>query len=132
MRSKIVFGLMALGACTGTIGDGNQDNVSLERGVHGLSVDERISVATVNGQGVSLGQSSGEPFSPRGSNYLRLVTVNGTQVVQTFDPDTYSCTAAQSALSQMKANGYNYVRVITAGSFGDQQGYGMNSPGIDP
>ena len=65
-------------------------------------------------------RSSGNPFTPRSNNYIRLATLidpNGIAVFghSTFSVDLYDSARAESALAQMQASGYNVVTVTLQG-----------------
>jgi hypothetical protein len=77
-----------------------------------LSTNKLPAIATqvINGQGVFYLPSSGAIVVPRGMNYGHLNSAG--QWWSTFDPATYSISDAQSALQEMHASGYNYVRVF--------------------
>ncbi|SDL12741.1 cellulase family glycosylhydrolase [Nonomuraea jiangxiensis] len=55
---------------------------------------------------------TGEPFVPRGANYVRLVGAHGGAYHSTFEPGRYAPEDAQAMLNSMKDSGYNTVRVF--------------------
>lgn len=87
----------------------------------------RISTRIVNGQGVFWDNRTGVQFYPRGVNYVRLYD---SEKFETFEPSKYSATDVNTALSEMKYSGYNYVRVFLECDF-LRSGFGLgNTPGI--
>jgi hypothetical protein len=77
----------------------------------------RISVRMMNGVGELYDQQTGERFTPRGNNFIRLASqsnLSGGTVVyhSTFNPGDYGSADMESNLSLMQASGYNTVRVF--------------------
>lgn len=73
----------------------------------------------------------GMPFTPRGTNYVRVSTVDPTKPMTTFTPcdirpgDCYIHNNAVSALAGMAGSGYNVVRVFVEPH---DVGYAAGSP----
>ena len=80
-------------------------------------------------------RTTGNAFTPRGSNYIRLATLtdpNGNPFFRhsTFSVGLYDAARAETALAAMQASGYNIVTVILegccVGTIGDPAG-GLSS-----
>lgn len=70
---------------------------------------------------------TGARFVPRGSNFVRVrTTSDGTVYHSTFEPGFYDRGAARHALTRMRQDGYNTVRVFIepGGLTGDPRGIG--------
>jgi hypothetical protein len=76
-------------------------------------------------------RSTGNSFTPRGNNYIRLASQvdssgNATFYHSTFNVGLYDPDRADTALAQMQTNGYNAVRIFLNGccpnSIGDAAG----------
>ena len=93
-----------------------------------IQADSLVTVLGAHQVGVRPGSSgaefndraSGLVFLPRGNNYIRLATQvdsNGNQTFyhSTFNVGTYDAARADAALTAMRANGYNAVRVFLNG-----------------
>jgi hypothetical protein len=84
-----------------------------------VPAEHRIGVRVVDGDGEFYDRLSGERFTPRGNNYIRLAyqTAPGGQVFfhSTFNVGSYDAEAAEQALAQMQAEGYNTVRIMLNG-----------------
>lgn len=77
----------------------------------------RIGIRVVDGAGEFYDRMTGEKFIPRGNNYVRLSSrphcLNaGTIYHSNFTPGEYDPARTESALAQMKADGYNTVRIF--------------------
>jgi len=60
-----------------------------------------------------INSNTGETFTPRGFNYVRLRPTNGNQVVHAnFDPAYYNVTEIDAMLQDLKSNSFNVVRVF--------------------
>ncbi len=83
--------------------------------------EHRIGVRVVDGVGEFYDRLSGEKFTPRGSNYIRLGTqqgVNGGAFYiyhSTFNVNSYHPSQAEENLALMSDLGYNVVRVFLNG-----------------
>ncbi len=81
--------------------------------------DHLIGARTVNGDGEFYLRSSGEKFVPRGATYTRLgpiQTSNGPIIYHTtFQVGAYDAARAETALEQMRSDGYNTVQVEVHG-----------------
>ncbi len=95
----------------------------------------RIGVREVNGIGEFFDRMTGNTFTPRGNNYIRLAwqqDASGRSVLlhSTFNVGLYDPSRSEAALSQMQSNGYNVVRVFIngccLGGIGDPAG-GLSS-----
>jgi hypothetical protein len=79
----------------------------------------RIGVRVVDGVGEFYDRATGEKFVPRGSNYIRLENQQapGGSILfhSTFNTGSYEPDRAQQALTRMRAEGYNTVRVFLNG-----------------
>ena len=79
--------------------------------------EHRIGVHERNGFGELYDRTTGAPFIPRGSNYIRLApqvdTFGRRQVYHSnFIVGEYDATRAEAALARMAASAYNVVRVF--------------------
>ncbi len=79
--------------------------------------EHRIGIRMEDGKGEFFDRKTGKAFVPRGNNYTRLDpqtrASGGTQVYHsTFDPGLYSPGEIEAAFQDMKALGYNMVRVF--------------------
>jgi hypothetical protein len=105
----------------------------------------RISAVPENGQHQGyLVTSSGERFTPRGANYIRLTPLRHREAsfVSTFEPGRYDRRRVEAALAQMRHDGYNVVRTFidmgyeTDTANGEPHGLGRGpddrSSGYDP
>lgn len=70
-------------------------------------MQHRIGVREVGGSGEFYDRSTGESFTPRGNNLIRLDTYHDT-----FDPRAYNPTDLDRQLATMAGLGYNVVRVF--------------------
>jgi hypothetical protein len=73
-----------------------------------------IAIRTVNGDAEFYDVGTGERFVPRGANYLRLapMTPGDPNLWQsTLSPGHYDAPRAEAALQEMRAAGFNVVRV---------------------
>ncbi len=70
---------------------------------------------------------TGNTFTPRGNNYIRLDAIDGYHNL--FNPGSYDAARSELALGQMQNNGYNITRV-----FLDTRvlGGALTVPGVDP
>jgi Cellulase (glycosyl hydrolase family 5) len=69
--------------------------------------------------------TSGRTFVPQGMNYMRIAYPPSTM----FDPGQFNPVEIESALKDMKRNGYNVVRVfLNQNKIGGQ----LATPGLDP
>lgn len=101
-------------------------------------IPHRIGVRVVNDVGEFYNRVTGEKFIPRGYNYVRLSPINGTSGQlweETLSPGFYDPGLAEEALRQMRADGYNVVRVDVdccrpASNIGSTSG-GISSAYID-
>jgi len=77
-------------------------------------IPHRIGVRMVDDVGEFYDRLTGEKFVPRGYNYARFSPIfgaSGQLWEETLGPGFYDPVAADRALEQMHANGYNVVRV---------------------
>ena len=86
--------------------------------------EHRIAIRTVNGMGEFYDRLSGEKFIPRGNNYIRLASQQGFSgetfyYHSTFNTNLYNPAEVEAALSKMRGEGYNVVRVFMQGSCKD-------------
>jgi hypothetical protein len=70
--------------------------------------EHRIGVREVDGAGEFYDRVTGEPFTPRGNNLIRL----DSSYHDTFDPRSYDPADLDNQLAGMAALGYNVVRVF--------------------
>jgi hypothetical protein len=83
--------------------------------------EHRIGVRVVDGVGEFYDRLTGQKFTPRGNNYIRLAdqqSASGETFFyhSTFNVGLYDPTRAEQALRQMHADGYNLVRVFMNGN----------------
>jgi hypothetical protein len=97
----------------------------------GIIAAHRIGVRDVAGVGEFFDRRSGNTFTPRGNNYIRLATqirfIGGsTNYHSTFNVGLYDAPRLESALQMMESGGYNVVRVFLngccVGSIGNSAG----------
>ena len=90
-----------------------------------------IGVRQVAGVGEFFDRRSGNAFTPRGNNYIRLATQVGfsggsTFYHSNFNVGLYDAPRSESALQVMESDGYNVIRVFLngccTGSIGDSAG----------
>lgn len=79
--------------------------------------EHRIAIAVKDGRGTFYDRQTGQPFVPRGMNYVRLAwqsKADGSRVFghSLFDPGQYDSSKAAEDLSRMHGDGYNTVRVF--------------------
>jgi hypothetical protein len=77
--------------------------------------EHRIAVRYADGIGVFYDRLTGEIFTPRGFNYVRLAPMAGAYSGfwhATLNPGFYDPEEAEGALQRMHALGYNVVRVF--------------------
>ena len=88
-------------------------------------------VRTTSGLAQFYDRSSGNVFTPRGNNYVRLATLtdpdgSADYTHSTFSVGLYDSARAEAALTMMQASGYNVVRVFLwgccDGTIGDPAG----------
>lgn len=78
----------------------------------------RIGVRVVHGDAEFYDRATGQTFTPRGNNYIRIAIQSepclekGEFYHSTFNPGEYDHELAASALAEMRRNGYNIVRVF--------------------
>jgi hypothetical protein len=79
-----------------------------------------IGVRIVNGSGEFYDRFTGAPFTPRGSNYIRLDSAakiygGKTFYHSTFNVGLYDAARAEAALTRMQSLGFNTVRIFVQG-----------------
>ena len=82
-----------------------------------VPADHRIRVRTVDGNAEFYDHLTGERFTPRGANYIRLADLRSMaggqfQYHSTFNVGLYDAAEVEAALARMQADGYNTVRVF--------------------
>lgn len=83
----------------------------------------RIGIRVVNGVGEFYDRETGQAFTPRGNNYIRLAIQQSILYHSTFNAGFYNPTEADEAMQSMRSYGYNVVRVfLTPNSLGDPTG----------
>ncbi len=93
----------------------------------------RIQIRQLNDGPEFFNSSTGKVFIPRGNNYIRLARLDDPWGGHNFghslfDPDHYDARCVRTALSVMRAKGYNVVRVfISEISSGRKSGAGLNT-----
>lgn len=86
-------------------------NPSLEAAEH------HIAIRVVNGVGEFYQRQTGQKFTPRGMNYIRLasqIKADGSSTFghSLFDPGKYDTAKVGADLQKMRADGYNVMRVF--------------------
>ncbi|HSD84986.1 MAG TPA: cellulase family glycosylhydrolase [Anaerolineae bacterium] len=81
------------------------------------TIQHRIGIRVIDGIGEFYDRVTGEKFTPRGMNYIRLAwqaKADGSKVFghSLFDPDHYDHRRVNSDLEKMHADAYNVVRVF--------------------
>jgi hypothetical protein len=97
-----------------------------------VPAEHRIRIRTVNGVAEFYDRETDSTFVPRGSNYIRLASLDTTSgksftYHSTFNVGLYDAERAETALTRMQADGYNTVRVFLtpscpSGCLGDPTG----------
>ncbi len=113
IRANIVFLLLLIASC-----DRPESSAQV---LPTSSPSHQIGIKVEDGEGEFYDRLSGEKFTPRGNNYVRLanmVFTNGETIFyhSTFNVGLYDPTLAENALQTMDSNGYNVVRVFLTGN----------------
>lgn len=90
---------------------------------------QSLSRITVS-NGVFLDSATGDPFTPRGFNYIRLFDDRAWHA--TFAPDLYDPARAESALALMADHGFNTVRVFIDHEVGQGVVANFNDQSLSP
>ncbi len=82
-----------------------------------LPPEHHIAIRVVNGIGEFYNRETGQKFTPRGMNYVRLgpqTKMDGSPTFghSLFDPGKYDSARVSSDLQKMHADGYNVIRVF--------------------
>jgi hypothetical protein len=103
---RLLVVLASAALVTGTVGGAGGAAATVP-----AAAKHRIGVRVVGGSGELVDRRTGKRFVPRGANYIRL----GPEGHATFTVGRYDARRAGAALGQMKALGYNSVRVFLGG-----------------
>ncbi len=90
-------------------------------------VEHRIGVRVVDGAGEFFDRATGEPWVPRGNNYIRLSGFHST-----LNPAHYDPLRLDQAMARMAAGGYNVVRLFMSHRVGGlSDGQGLSAAHMD-
>lgn len=113
-----VVGVAGAALVTGTAGAGAQTPSRETAATVVTAADTPVPKIKVTSSGF-VRDSDKATFTPRGANFVRLQPLaGGGSYHSTFEPGLYDGALAKQALVDMRASGYNFVRVfIDSGSF---------------